>query len=298
MLAAEQAGFSPTGEFTQLNSYENRVYDLRLEQNQRVISKFYRPGRWSDKQILEEHQFLQHLHSEGLFVVTPTSHRGQTLFHVQDMWAAFFPRIAGRLPQELFPEDLRKVGRLLARIHNIGRQSDFQYRPSMHEDSVSIYSHLETVQKMVWPDIWNRYESAALQIAEVLEDKLQDVDFQRIHGDAHRGNLLHSGEEFFMVDFDDAIQGPVVQDFWMLLAEPSKDCPDLQYLLEAYQELADFPMQQLDLIPWLRAYRIISYSAWIAKRWQDPSFPRTFPLFQTYNYWAQECDMLERILWA
>lgn len=318
MNALEEAGFSPTGEFTQLNSYENRVYDLQLEkafqanhQNiPRIVAKFYRPGRWSVDALKEEHEFLFDLQKEGVPVVAPLQFQeGKSLLSFAGMNVAFFPKFSGRMPEEFLGDDLYQVGRRLAQIHNVGARKDFKHRAVIGEFPFSMEDNLDLLMKWVAPEVRDRYEDAVLEIIDVLRESLDFDSFIRIHGDCHRGNLLQgsagtllptapesSRREFSFVDFDDSAMGPEVQDFWMLFSGiESHEEQDL--ILSGYEELRDFPHSQMALIPWLRGLRIFTYAAWIARRWEDPSFPKLFPEFNSYTYWAEETEALEAIAW-
>lgn len=306
----EEAGFSPTGEFQQLNSYENRVFDVHLEVDDRkvdkpshpateppsrIVTKFYRPGRWSQEALLEEHQFLADLKNEGITAIAPLKlSNGSTLMTFEDMFFCIFPRFSGRMPQEFLSGELKQVGRTLARIHNIGSQSEAQHRPFMHPEEYG-WDDLEQITPLIDPAVRQRYDEAAVRILEFLEDELDEDHFIRLHGDCHKGNLLHDGaSEFFFVDFDDFLNGPVAQDFWMLLSDSDEERDEL---ISGYEELRAFPHDQLRLFEPLRGLRIIHYAAWITKRWSDPSFPRLFPDFNSYHYWVEEAETLEKIAW-
>jgi Ser/Thr protein kinase RdoA (MazF antagonist) len=307
LFAAESLGYFPTGELTQLNSYENRVFDIALETNDprlqrdsHIIAKFYRPHRWSNEGILEEHDFLADLQDEGVKAVAPLKNKDDyTLFHLKDLRFTFFPKVLGRMPQELLEQDLVKVGRLLARVHNVGAKRIAEHRPVLDDNYFGGWPALEWLESWVAQEVSHRYFEAAEYILEYLGSQMNHSEFIRIHGDCHRGNLLQSGSgEFFLVDFDDCMSGPVIQDFWMLLSGDKESFDkERELLLTGYEELRSFPHHQWDLIPALRGLRIISYAAWIAKRWKDPSFPRLFPEFNTYRYWAEETEALEKIAW-
>lgn len=307
MLAAtEEAGYRATGEFTQLNSYENRVFDIRLEKginpHERVIAKFYRPGRWPKEALLEEHEFLFDLQKEGVPVVAPLLQKnGESLSSISGMHVAFFPKFLGRMPEEFLERDLSQVGRRLAQIHNIGARKRFKNRAVLGEMPYSSWDNLELLSHWVRPEMWPRYEAAAISIVETFESALNPESFLRIHGDCHRGNLLAkllpgNQREFFFVDFDDCAMGPEVQDFWMLLSGSDQN-EEQDLILSGYEELREFPEEQWQWIPLLRGLRIFSYSAWIARRWTDPSFPKLFPEFESYTFWAEETEALERIAW-
>lgn len=304
MAGVEAAGFLPTGEYLQLNSYENRVFDTHLEkgsERERVIVKFYRPQRWTRAAILEEHGFLQELDAQGIPAVAPLkSVKGETTTPFMGIYVTAFPRAVGRMPQEMSLEALSQVGRLMARVHNIGQQRAAHNRPTLNVQTFG-WPSLDWIVDHIVPDVWNRYEAAAIEILEYLEQELPRHPVLRLHGDCHRGNLLQQdsreGERgFFLVDFDDFCNGPAAQDFWMLLSGDEETIDDeLEALLSGYEELREFPKGQERLFLPLRGMRILHYSAWIARRWKDPTFPGLFPNFESYNYWAEETDALEKI---
>lgn len=296
LSAVEALGLEPTGELLQLNSYENRVYEIRLEKNQRVIAKFYRPGRWTKECILEEHAFLFELAAADVPVVTPNIIQNSSLFLHEGIWCALFPKFYGKMPEEFVGEDLKQVGRRLAQIHNIGSQKRFQHRPILGEIPFSPDENLEFLKSYVAPELWFRYRQAGEELLDLLQDTVDGHSFLRIHGDCHRGNLLYSPgaerREFFFVDFDDCLMGPAVQDFWMLFSELN-DPQEREQILTGYEEFRDFPHEQWAWIPLLRGLRVLNYAAWIARRWEDPSFPKLFPDFGSFNYWAEETEALE-----
>jgi Ser/Thr protein kinase RdoA (MazF antagonist) len=303
LSAAETAGFRPTGDLLQLNSYENRVFDLTLEDESvtnllrpRVIAKLYRPGKWTKAAILEEHQFTAELKAEGFQVGEPLLlANSSTLLTISGIHVAFFRKVAGRMPQEFSNLDLVTIGKRLAHLHSIGAHSDFQHRGFINGSPQSVEDSLEILGEWISPEIRKRYFAVGMDLATLLEETLNSVQFQRLHGDCHRGNLLNDSKDFSFVDFDDALMGPVVQDIWMLLS--SMQAPEEEELIvSGYETLRQFPYEQLELIPLLRAYRIINYSTWIARRWDDPTFPNLFPQFQSYNYWAEEVETLESLI--
>lgn len=318
LSAVEAAGFPTTGEYFQLNSYENRVFDVFLEPeltpaelNQHLIVKFYRPHRWSEKAIQEEHFFLEELNSVGLPVIAPIhfAANNSTLFPYKQMWMAAFRKGMGRMPQEFSHEDLQKVGRTLARLHNVGSLKTATHRPNMNVDDIGEPA-LQRIEQWCAPEVWTRYNAAAIKIFDFLDEHLNESEFIRIHGDCHRGNLLKTDptpkereagidSEFFFVDFDDFCNGPEVQDFWMLLSGPVRSSQDdLNAILTGYDELREVPEDDLRLIPALQGLRVIHYSGWIARRWEDPTFPQLFPQFKDYLYWAEDTEALEQIAWS
>jgi Ser/Thr protein kinase RdoA (MazF antagonist) len=295
---AEANGFTVTGELTQLNSYENRVFDIKLENNESIIAKFYRPNRWSKATILDEHDFLKELKSESIEVAQPLALKKftSTVGDTGGIYFCFFEKVRGRLIQELNLDQYKKIGRWLARLHNVGARKSAENRSYIGPSEDFKWEQLDRLLSKVSPEVINRYEPAAVKIFEKLDDELQKFNFIRLHGDLHRGNILeNSDKEFVMVDFDDMINGPEVQDFWMLLPSDDLQSVEIQTLIDAYSELREFPYEQLDLIPLLRGYRIITYAMWIMNRWEDPSFPKLFPDFGGYSYWAEETESLERI---
>jgi len=295
---AEKYGFHVTGELTQLNSYENRVFDVKLTSGESIISKFYRPGRWSAETILDEHNFISELKSEQIGVASALNINSpmQTLGEVDGIYFAFFEKVRGRLLQEINEPQFVKLGRWLARLHNVGSRTTALNRADIGPANDDRWPLLEKLLQRVSPEVSGRYEAAALKIFEALDDYLSEFNFIRLHGDLHRGNILEdSKQEFIVVDFDDMINGPEVQDFWMLMPSADTDSPEFNILIKAYSELREFPYEQLELIPLLRGYRIINYAIWIMNRWEDPSFPRLFPDFGSYSYWAEETENLEKI---
>lgn len=297
LATAEKNGFLVTGELIQLNSYENRVFDIRLEDKTSIIAKFYRPNRWSKETLLDEHSFIRELKAESIEVAgTLKLANGSSVDMVDNIYFTFFEKVRGRMIQELQEAHFKKLGRWLARLHNVGSLKVAEHRAYLGPENDSKWLQLEKMLTKVSPEVAGRYEEAAVKIFEELDARLPDFDFIRLHGDLHRGNILEdSNSEFVMVDFDDMINGPAVQDFWMLMPNSATDSPEFNCLIDAYSELREFPHEQLELIPLLRGYRIITYAMWIMNRWTDPSFPRLFPDYGTYSYWAEETENLEKI---
>ena len=302
--AVEAAGYKTTGEYTQLNSYENRVFDIRVEKSlkapdpsERLIAKFYRPGRWSSEAIKDEHDFLLDLSREGIPAVAPLVMRnGKTRMTFEGFEVALFPRVVGRMPQEFLQGQLKQVGRTLARIHNVGARLQAKHRWNLDAETYG-WRVLPLLEEFVYPELWRRYSETCAHILNYLDDELDPSSYIRIHGDCHKGNLLHTGHEFFFVDFDDFCNGPTVQDFWMLLSGSVTDDEveaEQEQICLGYEELREIP-DHWHLFEPLRALRIISYGAWIAARWSDASFPRIFPTFTSYNYWLDELNRLEQI---
>ena len=307
LSAVESCGWPTTGEYLQLNSYENRVFSLRLESENgqgvggQVIAKFYRPGRWTEAQIVEEHRFPAELEAGGVNVVAPLiQSNGRTLSLQHGLWCTVFPKARGRMPQEFSGDDLTKLGRVVARLHNVGSASDAVSRPRIDPAQMG-WPALDTLTPLISHSVRDRYLTAAEEILHFLEDEADPRTFQRIHGDCHRGNVLQTDEAgqprgFFLIDFDDFGTGPVCQDFWMLFRHDEDDFADeLGAFLDGYTELRDFDEDQLRLMEPLRGLRILHYAAWIARRWQDPSFPKLFPQYGSEGYWFEELQALEQV---
>lgn len=298
LSTVEKNGFFVTGEMTQLNSYENRVFDIKLEENENLIAKYYRPGRWSKETLQDEHNFIRELKSESIEVALPyILKNNSTIDTVDGIHYTFFEKVRGRLIQELTNDHIKKLGRWLARLHNVGATKTAMHRPTLGPTNDNKWEQLDQLLRRVSPEVSGRYEEAAVRLFEALDERLEEVDFIRLHGDLHRGNILEdSSSNFVIVDFDDMVNGPAVQDFWMLMPSSDfKNTSEFECLVDSYSELREFPHEQLDLIPLLRGYRIINYAIWIMNRWSDPSFPRLFPDFGSYSYWAEETESLEKI---
>jgi len=305
----EKHGFRATGELLQLNSYENRVFDVRLEpgtdQPASLIAKFYRPNRWSESTLLDEHLFEQELKNEGLSVAVPYSLKNNstrtdsTVDQINGIYYTFFEKIRGRLLQEITPNEFLKIGRWMAQLHNIGETQTAQHRPTLGPSADDKWALLENMYPYVAPEVRDTYFDLAEDLFQQLDHQLTDAKYLRIHGDLHRGNILESPEGFVVVDFDDFVNGPAIQDVWMLMPDENfLETPEFESLVTGYQELRHFPKHELKLIPFLRAYRMISYAGWILNRWSDPSFPRIFPEFGTYKYWAEQTENIKKIAYT
>ncbi|HOP63602.1 MAG TPA: serine/threonine protein kinase [Spirochaetota bacterium] len=294
--AVEENGFTTSGHYMVLNSYENRVYDLRLEEGSHIIVKFYRPGRWTGEQILEEHAFLNELDENEVPVCAPLSFPdGGTLREAEGIFFAVWPRTGGRIPEELSDEELLNLGRLIARIHNNGSAKPAVHRLSLTAESYALKPLEFLIENNFLPDhIRDRYSNAVKEIAGIYSSLAADVPVHRIHGDCHPGNLLKGVNGFFFLDFDDFLTGPAVQDIWMLIqSRDDEGRRQRDMLISGYREFRDFEYSWLQLVEPLRALRYIHYSTWIAKRWLDPAFPGIFPHFGTDRYWEEETADLE-----
>lgn len=297
--AVEAGGRRCTGRFLVLNSYENRVWQFELEDRSWVVGKFYRPGRWSREAILAEHAFLAELDAEEVPVARPLEFApGETLGEVAGIRFALFPRVGGRAPQELDDEQLAVLGRLLARIHNVGARRDAPARPRLTPTTYgrdNLRLLLET--DAIHPEARAAYAATVEALLQRIEPLFAGVPVHRIHGDCHLGNLLWTPRGPTFLDFDDTLVGPAVQDVWMLV--PSADDEGRRQrdrLLEAYTGFRDFHPGWLRLVEPLRALRYIHYATWIARRWHDPIFPRTWSQFGTLQYWQHQVqDLREQI---
>ncbi len=312
--ATESLGFAVTGEMIQLNSFENRVFDIRLEKDsaasaapapqespaEGLIVKFYRPNRWTQAAIQEEHDFLFELEDAEIPAVTPLRDKsGQSLRKFGDFFVGVFPKIRARMPDELRPRDLTRVGSLLGRLHNVSFQKCSEHRMTIGSEYYGGWETLDTLQRWIAPELNSRYTAAATEILHQVEEAFDGREFRRIHGDFHRGNILINQNILQVVDFDDFCNGPAVQDVWMLFSEdPSGSEIEWDHFLQGYQEFRDFSIYEKDWIPLLRALRVMGYAGWIANRWHEESFRKLFPDFNTYRYWAVETESLEKIAWS
>ena len=290
--AVEALGHRCDGRILALNSYENRVYQVGREDTTPVVVKFYRPERWPDAAILEEHEFALELARAEIPVIAPDVHDGRSLFKYEGFRYAVYPRAGGRWPELGTKDDRQWMGRFLARIHLIGRTRAFRHRPRLDWrvlgqdtadfllDSGWIPSHLEAAYESLAEDV--------LSLVEQRFDEAQPLRTLRLHGDCHPGNVLWTDKGPHFVDLDDCMTGPAVQDLWMLLSGRTEEMRvQLDDIVEGYQEFADFDHHETSLIEPLRTLRIMHYAGWLARRWDDPAFPRAFPWFQEPKYWEQ-----------
>jgi Ser/Thr protein kinase RdoA (MazF antagonist) len=311
LSAVESEGYVPTGRILALNSMENRVLQVELEWSEEKelksvydkykIIKFYRPGRWSKEQILDEHRFLFDLIDADVPVVPPLRNEGGESLHELDsegIYYCLFDRVGGRVPDELNDEQMEQVGSFLARMHLVGEQSKAEHRFKIHPTTYG-YSNIEYLRKnKILPlDLESRYLNAVEKICDRSTPWFDAATFHRIHGDCHRGNLLWTDSGPFWVDFDDMLTGPAVQDLWLLSPgtdEYSKN--QFEHLLKGYESIRSFEQDSLRLVEPLRALRFIHFSVWIKKRYEDASFKRAFPDFDSWGYWNQQLlDMEEQL---
>ena len=299
--ALESTGLVADGRLLALNSYENRVYQVGLEDAAPVVVKFYRPGRWSDAAILEEHAYTQELAAQEIPVVAPLMLKGMTLHHHAGFRFAIYPKQGGRTPEFDQTDTLRRIGRFLGRIHAVGARSDFVHRPTLDLQTFG-FEPRDFLGRGGWlpPDLqpaWAGVVDHALQSAAHCFDRAGPLRHVRLHGDCHAGNVLWTDAGPHFVDFDDSRMGPAVQDLWMLLSgERESQEAQLREVLAGYATFADFDRRELHLVEALRTLRLIHYAAWLASRWEDPAFPAAFPWFNTAQYWqARILELREQI---
>ncbi|HXH84720.1 MAG TPA: serine/threonine protein kinase [Candidatus Tectomicrobia bacterium] len=297
--AVEVGGLRSTGRCLPLRAFENRVYEVELDDERRIVVKFYRPGRWSRGTIADEHAFLLDLAAAEVPAVAPLDlGTGATLNEIESIFYAAFPKVRGRTLDELDAESRRRIGRTIGRMHTVGAARDAPHRPRL-DVTRYVREPLDVLigGGFVFEGIASRYRDVALRIADAVERPLAAAGAQRIHGDLHWGNVLWTGDGPVLVDFDDCLVGPPVQDIWLLARGDSEEARRArQDLLEGYELFRDFDRATLALCEPLRALRIVYMSGWIARRWEDPSFPPAFPHFTHPNYWLQEYEELVRIL--
>lgn len=290
LAAAEAGGVACTGLCYPLNSLENRVYEIEREDRSRVVAKFYRPGRWSLDAVRDEHRFLRELSDNEVPVAAPLPFPdGDTVREVEGIRYAVFPRVGGRAPDELSDDQLRRLGALLGRIHNVGALSPAPHRRALDplawgRESLDVLRAAPTIPPTLRGALSDVTEDLLAHIAPLFED----VSAHRIHGDCHLGNLLFGPQGPFFLDFDDMATGPAAQDVWLLT--PGRDAEALRQrdvLLEGYETFRAFDRGTLELIEPLRALRYLHYAAWITRRWSDPSFPAAFPHYGSTTYWAE-----------
>lgn len=301
--AIDAHGFHSSGSLLALNSYENRVYQLGLYNETDsiesfLIAKFYRPGRWTNNAILEEHRFTLELANEEVPVVAPLcDDKNQTLYEYKGYRFALFPRRGGRAPELDNAENLKWLGRFLGRIHSVGAREAFQHRQSLSVQTFgeASYSYL-LENNFIPPEIEHNYTLAVEGLLQQIRDLFDAVGVYsklRLHGDCHPGNILWTDAGPHFVDLDDCMTGPAIQDLWMLLSGGRDDMQrQLASILEGYEMFRLFDPAELLLIEALRALRLLHYSAWLARRWDDSAFPLAFPWFNTPRYWEDQLNTL------
>lgn len=290
--AIESLAIYPETGLTPLNSYENRVYQFRCDRGQRYVVKFYRPERWTDAQIVEEHEFTFELAEAEIPIAAPVVLDGRSLHHFKEWRFALFPSIGGRSFEVDNLDQIEGAGQFIGRLHQYSRGSLFKQRLNLTPTTLGTPA-LEQLQRteLIPNALREHLLEAALSLFSELQRRWQGIEYQsmRLHGDLHPGNILWTPNGPGFVDLDDACNGPAVQDLWMMLSgDRQQQTLQLEVLLEAYEAFSNFDTKELQLIEPLRALRMLHYNAWLAKRWDDPAFPRHFPWFATEEYWQQQ----------
>lgn len=287
--ALQSVQLDPASGLQPLNSYENRVYQFKTDDQQKIVVKFYRPERWTDAQILEEHQFIRELHSAGLPVVAPQAFAGETLLHWQDYRFSIFNGVSGRpfVAEQL--DDYAALGELTGRLHTMGRRRRFLTRPTL-DIAADIAAAVEPIlQTALLPAALQQdYQQVLQQLLQLVSSRNLTFTPIRLHGDLHAGNLLAT-PALQLLDFDDCQAGPAIQDCWLLLhGEAAAQQLQLDVFLDEYQNYCDFDWSELALLEPLRCRRQLTYLAWLVKRWADPAFVQHFPWLAEASFWQQQ----------
>ncbi len=292
LQAVEAQGFETDGRMLALNSYENRVYQVGLEDAEPVIVKFYRPDRWSADQIQEEHDFTFELEEHELSAVTPwlNSHK-KSLLKYEDFMLTVFPRRGGRAPELDNLDNLYTLGQCMGRMHLIGQSKPFKYRTSLDIETYGQQSMDYVLEHMIPDYLREAYESLCNDLLLVIRERFaacDSVKWIRTHTDCHIGNILWRDDAPHFVDFDDARMAPAIQDLWMLLSgDRFQQTAQMSEIIEGYEVFQPFNTQELKLIEPLRTLRMMHYCAWLSRRWDDPAFPLHFSWFNTERYWGE-----------
>ncbi len=288
--ALEGVGLRPDGRLLALNSFENRVYQVFMDEGAPLVVKFYRSGRWTDTAIGEEHAFVHELVEREIPVVAPLVIDGRTLHHHADLRFAVFPRQGGRAPEFDRLDTLEWMGRFIGRIHAVGALKPFAARPTLDirtfGEEPRDFLRAGDFLPPELADVYFGVVDQALDGVRRCFDRAGKVATLRLHGDCHAGNVLWTDAGPHFVDFDDARMGPAVQDLWMLLSgERGEQVRQFAEVLAGYEDFCDFDTRELHLVEALRTLRLIHYAGWLARRWDDPAFPAAFPWFNTQRYW-------------
>ena len=303
MDAVESLGFYCDGRVMALNSYENRVFQVGIEQAQPLIAKFYRPGRWSDAQILEEHQFALELAALGVNAVPPllcpveSADKDQSLHYFEGYRFALFSRKGGHAPELDNEEHLYELGRFLGRMHSIGEVKPFIHRPELNVADYARHGQQEVLKSGLLKSYQSRYQALTDELLTECDHRLKQVNAPliRVQGDCHSGNMLWRDGELMLLDFDDCRMAPAMQDIWMLLSgDRAQQQQWLSEVVEGYEEYREFPRRELALIEPLRTLRMIYYSGWLAQRRKDPAFMTAFSHFGGESWWLEHLNALEQ----
>jgi Ser/Thr protein kinase RdoA (MazF antagonist) len=285
--AAEGIGLSPSGHIQQLNSLENRVFDLRMDDGSHKVVKFYRPGRWDRDAVGDEHRFLFALRDTEIPVCAPLLVNGHSLFDHEGLMFAVWERTGGRLIDEFTPDLLRRIGGYLARIHRTASDLVLEHRPRMDSEYMVKRHRNYLEQEGLLPgELADRYRELSSYLERSAANLENAAEYQSIHGDCHTGNMLLGDDGLFFLDFDDAATGPLIQDMWMVVSDsPEAQNRKTDAFLEGYERFSTFPSHTIRFRELMRALRYIAYNGWIARRRRDPAIRRTFPDFGTREYW-------------
>lgn len=292
--AVESLGFLTNGRLLPLNSYENRVYQVGIEEGEPIIAKFYRDGRWDNETILEEHAFTLELAEHEIPVVPPViDSEGITLHQYNQFRFTIYKRRGGHWPDLDNQENRQWIGRFLGRIHGVGASSHFNHRTDLTIERLGAEPREYVLTNGFIPiELEKAYSTLTQDLLEHIKtifERTTNIKTIRLHGDVHPGNILWTDQGPHFVDFDDAITGPAIQDLWMLLSgDQNEMAVQLGDFLEGYTSFNEFDPMELNLIEALRTLRMIHYSAWLARRWDDPAFPHNFPWFNTNRYWEEQ----------
>lgn len=302
----EALGHTVTGRQTPMASMENRVYEIEIDNEDAkhvsetfLIAKYYRPGRWSKEQIQDEHNFLFDLQDQEIQVIAPKKYSEESIFETPNgLYYAVFPKMGGRACDEWTDDLLEQMGRLLGRLHNIGKSKVADHRLKLDIETFG-EKNLDLISNSGFMplEFESQYSKIANDIFQASLEFFENINYQRVHGDCHHGNILLNEGRPFLIDFDDMSTGPAVQDIWMTI--PGRDQESIiqrSLLIEAYEQMNSFNPRELKLIEPLRALRIIHFSAWIGHRYEDQSFKRAFPSYGTHQYWEQEMAQLREQL--
>lgn len=300
--AVEACGYPVNGRLLPLNSYENRVYQVGIEDRQPLIAKFYRPGRWSRPQLEEEHGFVAELEAGEIPAIgaLPMAD-GSYLADYGGFTLALYPQRGGQAPDITMPDTLFRIGQWLGRIHQVGARCDFQHRPTIDPVRIIEQGHRYVLEAGFVPrDLREAYQSLIPDLLDAIracQDRAGNVTLQRLHGDCHLGNILNREERLLFVDFDDARQGPAIQDIWLMLSgDTEEQRGQLGELIDGYEQFNELNPAECHLIEPLRTMRLINQAAWLAWRWDDPTFPMHFPWFGQERFWADHILMLREQL--
>lgn len=289
--AVESIGLLSDSRILSLNSYENRVYQVGIEDDLPIIAKFYRPNRWSNEAILEEHSFTTQLLENDVSVVPPMLINNTTLHEYEGYRFSLFKRQGGYAPEVDIPDTLYRIGCTIGRIHQLSGTNNFKYRQSFNVDNWAINSRNYLLESNFISDsLRPAYETLSRDLISKVSDIWNSCPFPpiKLHGDCHIGNILWREDQAHFVDFDDCLNGPAIQDLWLMLSgDRNQQTQQMIELIEGYEEFCEFDLKQLKLIETLRTLRMMHYAAWLAKRWSDPAFPMHFPWFNTERYWSE-----------